>query len=387
MKLIKSIIFIGLFLGMQNNFAMETPDERSNRLGIEFLDAVKNKDIEKVKDFIKQRIDINFQDLQKETALMIAINSGYFKIAKILIEAHANVNLVDEYGHTALLLAISELTRRIVQEKKIDEISQIIKSLIDLGANVNAIDRHGDSPLLLAAIYNQVEVVNCLIKAHVNVNLVDKDGVTSLEYATRNGNLELVKILLDAGAEVNFNLGDLLLSVLNKASRWQLQVSDEKKAEIDQAIVLLQGKLVDKILKVSQTPIADIKERKLKLFVEKQKKELRRLLSLSGLKLDQIQDNEGYNPLHLAILRGNFRLAEWLIFEKRELIKKKNNLGQTPLELGFGVWYKSKKFLRFVNFIEMAGYIKESEVKEAIEKAEKVLEETQSEFLKEVKGL
>lgn len=393
--LAKFIVFSGLFLGLQNNFAMEKECEEEKQQivdekGEELLNAIKKRDIQTVTKLINQKdTNLNYRGKYGCTPLMYSILYSNEIMTISLIDAGADVNLVSESGYSPLFYAITHQQLKVIQNL-IDAHADvnlttdqgqtplkdairsgnlnIIKLLLDSGAKINLADSRGKTPLEYAVLKGKADVVKFLLDSDANVNVTNEKGKSPLQYAIKNGNPGVVKILLDAGANINFSIPNILNNITNSGMR-------EKRFEIEQATGLAQKKLADEILKVIQQPIDQIKDKKvLKLFVENQKNEVKRLIDLSGLKLAQIQDKNWYNPLHFAILKGNFRLAEWLIFEEPELIQKKNNLGQTSLELGFEVWDKSKNFLGFVKFIKQSDYVTQSEVKEAIEKFEKAKE-------------
>lgn len=73
--------------------------------------------------------DLNIKNKLGETALARAILLGHAKIAKILINAGADVNIEDNDGNTPILLAA--LTRKLNREEKIE----LIKRLKEKEAN------------------------------------------------------------------------------------------------------------------------------------------------------------------------------------------------------------------------------------------------------------
>ena len=70
-----------------------------------FIEAIIDNDLPKVKELIAAGTDVNFQNGYKMTALMTAARRGYLEIVKELVEAGADVNLKDDYGMTALILS------------------------------------------------------------------------------------------------------------------------------------------------------------------------------------------------------------------------------------------------------------------------------------------
>ncbi len=88
---------------------------------------------------------------------------------------------------------------------------EIARMLIDAGANVNVQDADGLTPLHVAALNGRVEIVRMLIDAGANVNVQDQWDWTPLHWATKNGDIEIVRMLIDAGArkDIHNNKGRL----------------------------------------------------------------------------------------------------------------------------------------------------------------------------------
>jgi len=75
--------------------------------------------------------------------------------------------------------------------------------LLDKGANLNLQDNYGNTALIIACHNNNTEIVNLLIENKTNLDLQDNDGWTALIYACYKNNTELVKILIDKGANLD----------------------------------------------------------------------------------------------------------------------------------------------------------------------------------------
>lgn len=74
-------------------------------------------DIEKVKKIVNKKIDINYQDKQGNTALLLAIINGKFDVAKLLLKQDAvNVDIQNKDGKTALILAVDHRNVSLVVE-------------------------------------------------------------------------------------------------------------------------------------------------------------------------------------------------------------------------------------------------------------------------------
>lgn len=142
------------------------------------------------------------QDLQ----LLQAASSGNGAQVKVLLASGAQVNTVDEWGNTALLLA--------AQEGSIDTVQELLRA----GALVNG--RGGAmTPLGAAALRGHTTVARMLIRGKADVNAVGGNEQTALMNAVSLNRLEVAKVLVEAGANTRAldRAGDsLLLVCVNK---------------------------------------------------------------------------------------------------------------------------------------------------------------------------
>ena len=128
------------------------------------------------------------------TALFQAVDEGHEAIVKMLIDAGADLDAVNDDGSTALALAT---TRDKETEKQ--ETEAIAKMLIAAGADLNkARTDGGATPLFAAAAWGQEAIVKALIDAGADVNtgLDDEEGETPLHYAAYYGKDAVIPYLL-----------------------------------------------------------------------------------------------------------------------------------------------------------------------------------------------
>ena len=129
-------------------------------------------------------------------------------IVNLLLEHGADVNLTNNRGRTALMLAARNSNK--------DSNVETVKLLLEYGANVNVVNNDRMTALMLAACYSNedsnIETVKLLLEHRANVNLVDNEGWTALMKAARNfnecSNIETVKLLLEHGANVKIKNND-----------------------------------------------------------------------------------------------------------------------------------------------------------------------------------
>jgi ankyrin repeat protein len=121
-------------------------------------------------------------------ALHWAAENGLVDIAALLIEQGAKVDEKDQFGNTALHLALRH--------------PDVVRLLLDSGADVNARNAMGNTPLHLAV--KDAPVVEMLLAAGAQVNARNGLDKSPLHYAMRQGtspsSLAVVEILIRAGA-------------------------------------------------------------------------------------------------------------------------------------------------------------------------------------------
>lgn len=193
----------------------------------ELLHAVEKGDLIRVKDVLKEKPNLELKDEKGRTALMIAIYNDNNSIGILLVEAGADVNAQDHMQNSPFLYAgaVGNL--------------QMVKLGIGYGANYDVYNRYGGTALIPAAERGHVaivkllaktpgfpidhinklgwtalleaiilaeqgsrqkEIIEVLINAGANVNIADREGVTPLAHARKLSLPNIVEILVIAGA-------------------------------------------------------------------------------------------------------------------------------------------------------------------------------------------
>lgn len=185
----------------------------------EFIRAVLNGKIDKVRGLVNAGVDINTR-YQGITPLVWAIKKGYSDIANQLLKYGADVTIRDDNGMTALTYAANYGNR------------EIIEPLIDYGADIDARNNKGETALIIALLKGNKEIAKLLLKRGAKVNIQENsDGWTALMIAILKGCRDIVEELLSHGADVTIrdNYGDTAL--------------DMARVKRDQAIIdLLEAK-------------------------------------------------------------------------------------------------------------------------------------------------
>lgn len=162
-------------------------------------EAVKQGDIDKVKQILERKDGGINARKNGETPLHTAVLEGRIAIAELLIAEGADVNTWDEYGQTPLHTAAR------VGHTAIAEL------LIAKGADVNLKrEVDGVTPLHVAAEFSHEAIAELMIAKGADVNLKrEVDGMTPLHIAAESGLESIVSLLIRKGA--NDKDGQILL--------------------------------------------------------------------------------------------------------------------------------------------------------------------------------
>jgi ankyrin repeat protein len=195
----------------------------------ELIKAVKNNNIDKVRNLIEEKVNVNSVTFSNnnETPLFLASQAGHVGIVKLLIAVTGlrGLNSSDKFLRTPLYVATSNGHVGIVKllikaganynSRNSDDMSalemasylghaDIVKLLIEANASRDGLSKWGNTPLHEASSEGHVECVKLLIKgasANVNINIKNTNGETPLYVAMENEHWDVVKLLIEAGAD------------------------------------------------------------------------------------------------------------------------------------------------------------------------------------------
>ena len=154
--------------------------------------------------------NVNEQDDEGRTALMLAVERGHSAVVAELVKARADVSLKDKKGMTAVLLAksydmVDQLVRDVGELSREDRSHilwhacdfgdlSMVKSVIEAGCDVDHIHR-GQTPVMMATLRGHDSIVKELILANCDVKIR-----ASVLYRDMANTLNLARLIRAKGA-------------------------------------------------------------------------------------------------------------------------------------------------------------------------------------------
>jgi ankyrin repeat protein len=169
-------------------------------------DAAMRGDLARVKALVAERADVSLPQGDGMTALHWASRSGAADIARLLLDAGADVKAVTRLGrYTPLHLAAQEGA------------GEVVGQLLARGADAGAVTTTGAVPLHFAAASGSVTASSALLDRRANPNVKEPQwGQTPLMFAAAAGRTEAVKRLVAGGADVAITARVIDISARNR---------------------------------------------------------------------------------------------------------------------------------------------------------------------------
>ncbi|XP_014775071.1 neurogenic locus notch homolog protein 1 [Octopus bimaculoides] len=160
--------------------------------------AVLDQRLHQVRLLIKQRVNVNIQDLHGRTPLMVACflddETKAFKIVRTLIRAGSCLDIYDDFHRSALSYAA------------LNGLLNVLSFLLQLDSctDFNEVDNNGSTLLHMAAESGNPELVNFLLDDfekyhHHKIDVENSEGFTPFLLACKNNNCASAYILLTKG--------------------------------------------------------------------------------------------------------------------------------------------------------------------------------------------
>jgi len=337
----------GRFRVLMNGFSLLSPESEAASFGFEnytpqdlsliddstIFQAVSNDNIELVKKFIADRIDLNKRNYEGRTPFMLAARLEKKEIARLLLDNEIDLETIDNYGHTSLLIALRYLPEDICLE------------IIRKGFHLNTVDQEGYSPLMVAAKKELGSAAQLLINMGADISLKNSAGKDTLYYSCYYGMDELSERLIKNGAPTDgahSNGFNTLMAAFENSSTRIVDLLIDNGASLNEVTEsgwsTLHGALrfghkdaARKIFHQSTylTTKSSDKWTPLHLAIRYGNQEIALALIEKGVDLNAANDNQ-WTPLHLALRYDQPEVAKEIIDRGGE-INLRTNADWTPL--------------------------------------------------------
>ena len=178
---------------------------------VEFGWAVENNQIERVRKWLNEGLDPEFQGNEIGTGLMIAAWNGNVPMMALFVERGANPRRANRNGEQPLQLA--------AWNNHVDAVAWLLAH----GANLNR-DGNYWGALHYAVFNGHTDLAKQLIARGAEVNAKSPNGSTPLMMAAREGREDLAKVLLESGADpkAKNDWGDNALALAMRYDHYRL---------------------------------------------------------------------------------------------------------------------------------------------------------------------
>jgi len=197
-----------------------------------------------LKEFISLRcFDINAKDKNGMTALHLAAEKNYFEGVKILLQAGASIDILDNENRTPL--------HRGSFGGNVD----IVKELIQKGASLELEDNEGNTALLLTVKNGKEQSIKCLLEnGSPNIHACDKKGMSIIECIHKKDK---------AGIEMKNIIINHVLNNINQKSKEELKNNIElwKKEDKKREYILNQHSSIWTTNDIPENIISKIKDK------------------------------------------------------------------------------------------------------------------------------
>lgn len=230
--------------------------------------AMENSDENIVKYLVENGADMYSYEI---TALYQAVLNLNPKLVEYFLDKGASIEKAggtDVYGNIMMAAAGSKFNNSndkspvdlTLLEKSAENSAKITEMLIGK-ADKNIINDslEGKTPLIIAVGNSYIDTAKILIENGANINAVDIEGWSALSYAVNNGDIEIAKLLLENKAKIK---DELLIAI---------------KSPIVESSINIMKLLIDNKANINYT------------------------------------DENGFNPLNIAIKSGDMELTKFLI--------------------------------------------------------------------------
>ena len=217
-----------------------------------------------------------------------------------------------------------------------------VKRLLAAGADVSQANVYGVTPLQLAAETGNATIIKALLTAGANVESPNAEGQTALMSVARTGNVEAAKLLIGRGADVNareqFGGQTALMWAAARRHPQMVELLATKGADVNaRAVVRHYDRHITAEGRAKDTDSGGLTP--LLYAVRENCKACVDILIRHHANV-VLPDPDGFAPLTLAMLNGNWDIAQQLVQAGAD-VNQWDIYGQAPLHVAIENAYVS----------------------------------------------
>lgn len=341
----------------------------------EFIDLVKSNHVSAIEQHLSAGFNPNFKDRAGRTPLMYAAARGNDYVVRLLLDAGADVNVLDDRMGSSPLHYCS-----------MGGSTECGRLLIRHGAHINVQNpSQGHTPLIDAVIYKNVEMTAVLLDSGANIAVKNNWGFGAVDFldmllkqeGTEKDRINAIKRLWDtrvAAIEAQKNSMQLFQAVLdgdstrvheridagdNLDAAWPVEQSgNDGHSALVAAARDGHGEIVAALLAAGANPYATdslYKALALHKSAYMGHPETARPLVQAGVDLDVQGPWQGYTPLHDALWQGHPEVAEILIDGGADIMLEAVT-GQRPIDIAIATYGANHPIVHRLNSRTRTGF-------------------------------
>ena len=275
---------------------------------VRVIDAVRARNVERVRALLAERVDVNATQGDGATALHWAVHLDDLSLVDTLIRAGARADAADDTGATPLYLAC------------VNRNADAVSRLLAAGANPNAALVSGETVLMTCARAGEAGAVRALLARGATVNAKESShNQTALMWAAAGSHPRVVQALLERGADVRARSREYTQTVTSevtqRAGREELNYTVPRGGSTALLFAARSGDAESARLLVAAG--ADVNEAlpdgATALIVAAHSGHRQAALALLDKGANPNAGGVGYTALHAAVLRSDVELIKALL--------------------------------------------------------------------------
>lgn len=284
-------------------------------------------------------VQVDMRNSSGWTSLMSAIDAGDTRMAKILIDAGADVNMLWIESYSCLSCAVVLCAQQPENPARLE----MIRLLITSSADINA--RHavtGQTPLHVAAMFECIDAMIILIEHGADISTTDANDCTIVDFAAANGMLSILQWLEEQGIMYqDFERESLeKRTPLTRAAtggfidsvRFLIHCQDERWRRSNGRAATNKHEQADP--EAASELIITYRSQALYWALQAGHYDIMVFLCENGAQASRIGAGVGYShttALHIAAKYGRVNLADFLIENQGADVNYRNQRGRAPL--------------------------------------------------------